>query len=374
MDLIDRLRDLSARILKLLEHVQTEEATKTALVMPFLNALGYNVFDPTEVKPEFTADVGTKKGERVDFALMREGKPIVLIECKPVGSKLDRECGSQLYRYFSVTEARFGVLTDGVLYRFFSDLEEPNKMDSRPFFEFSMLEITEEVAAELKRFSKDSFDLESILATASELKFARGIKRVLAEEWENPSDEFVRLLASRVYSGRMTQSVREHFGQITRRAFGEFISERINERLKSALENVNSAGTPAPPSPSVDDEGSSEDDRIETTPEELEGYYVVKAILRESIPVERIAMRDRKSYCGILLDDNNRKPICRLWFNGPQKYLGLFDDAKVETRHPIADVNDIFKFAEQLKQTVRQYDMAKQSTALSDRGADPSGG
>ncbi len=78
MDFIDRIRDLSTRIPKQLEHIQTEEATKNALIMPFISALGYNVFDPTEVVPEFTADVGIKKGEKVDYAIHLDGKPIML--------------------------------------------------------------------------------------------------------------------------------------------------------------------------------------------------------------------------------------------------------------------------------------------------------
>jgi hypothetical protein len=357
MDLIDRLRELSARIPKLLEHLQTEEATKNALVMPFINALGYNVFDPTEVNPELTADVGTKKGEKVDYAIVRDGKPIILFECKSAGTNLDKECASQLYRYFSVTSARFGVLTDGINYRFFSDLEEPNKMDSRPFFEFSLLDVTDETAAELKKFAKESFDLDVILSTASDLKYTKGIKRILAEEWANPSEEFVRLLTKRVFSGLFTQTVRDQFTQITRRALCEFISEQVHDRLKSALEG----GRPSPPpdpadGTAADGPGSDGDDRVETTAEELEGYYAVKAILRDVVPPERIFVRDRKTYCGILLDDTNRKPICRLWFNGSQKYLGLFDENKAETRQAIDGVNEIFKFAEELKKTVRQYD------------------
>lgn len=356
MDLIDRLRELSARIPKLLEHLGTEEATKNALVMPFINALGYNVFDPTEVNPELTADVGTKKGEKVDYAILRDGKPIILFECKAAGTNLDKECASQLYRYFSVTAARFGVLTDGVNYRFFSDLEEPNKMDSRPFFEFSMLDVTDETAAELKKFAKESFDLDVILSTASELKYTKGIKRILAEEWANPSEEFVRLLTKRVFSGLFTQSVRDQFTQITRRALCEFISEQVHDRLKNALE----VGK-LPASPALSGNGGAEpfkdcEEEFVTSPEELEGYYAVKAILRDVVAPDRIFIRDRKTYCGILLDDNNRKPICRLWFNGSQKYLGLFDENKAETRQAIGGVNEIFKFAEELKRTVRQYD------------------
>ena len=136
MDFIDKIREFASRIPNQLGHIQTEEATKNALVLPFITALGYNVFDPTEVVPEFTADIGTKKGEKVDYAVLKDGKPILLFECKWCGTDLEREHASQLYRYFSVTDGRFGVLTNGIIYRFYSDLEKENKMDEKPFFEF----------------------------------------------------------------------------------------------------------------------------------------------------------------------------------------------------------------------------------------------
>ena len=130
MDLDDRIREVSARVAKRLDSVKTEEGTKTALVLPFItHVLGFNVFDPDEVVPEYTADVGTKKGEKVDYAIIANGIPIMLFECKHYGADLTKEPASQLYRYFSVTAARLGVLTDGVTYRFFSDIDEPNKMD-----------------------------------------------------------------------------------------------------------------------------------------------------------------------------------------------------------------------------------------------------
>ena len=351
MDLIDRLKELSARIPNQLEHLQTEEATKNALVMPFIQALGYDVFNPLEVVPEYTADVGTKRGEKVDYVIMRGEEPIILIECKASTADLDKEHASQLYRYFSVTAARFGLLTNGVVYRFFSDLEEPNKMDSRPFFEFSMLEPTEQVARELRKFARGTFDLDEILNTASDLKYTKGIRKVLAEEWVNPSEELVRLLAGRVYSGRMTQSVRQQFAQITKQAFHEFLSERVNQRLKSAIEGE---GTHAESEPDDDDSDTERD--IVTTEDEWEGYYIVKAILSETIDPRRVFVRDRKRYCAILLDDTNRKPICRLWFNTSQKYLGLYDAEKDETRNPIDDVDDIYRYANQIKGIVARYE------------------
>src|SRR4051794_35249800 len=149
MDFADRIRELSGQILKQSAIIQTEEATKNAMVMPFISALGYNVFDPQEVTPELHADVGLKKGEKVDYAILKDGKPIILFECKWHGADLNKEHASQLYRYFSVTEARFGVLTNGIAYRFYTDLEAQNKMDSKPFFEFNMANYRDQDIEEL---------------------------------------------------------------------------------------------------------------------------------------------------------------------------------------------------------------------------------
>lgn len=356
MDLVDKIRELANRAEKMTGQLTTEEATKNALVMPLIHALGYDVFNPLEVVPEFTADVGTKKGEKVDYAIMSDGKPIILFECKMFGANLDKITPSQLYRYFSVSDARFGVLTDGIHYQIFSDLDAPNRMDARPFLEFRINDISEKTIRELKKFTKDSFDVADILSTASDLKYTKGIKRILVEEWTNPSEEFVKLFASRVYDGRLTQSARDQFAIITKQALHEFVSEMVNKRLKTALATETGSGYDSGPEPEEPVTKQPVDKEIETTEEELEGYHVVKSILREIISPSRIFIRDTQSYCGVLLDDNNRKPICRLLFNGGTKYLGLFDNEKNVTRHAIESVNDIYSFADQLKATIRFYD------------------
>ena len=140
MDFIDQVRALASRVSTAKDSVSTEEATKNAMIMPFIQLLGYDVFNPSEVTPELVADVGTKKGEKVDYAILRDGKPIMLFECKKAGGDLHINHASQLFRYFHVTEARFAVLTNGLTYRFFTDLEKPNKMDEKPFFEFNILD------------------------------------------------------------------------------------------------------------------------------------------------------------------------------------------------------------------------------------------
>lgn len=359
MDFADKITALAAGLPRQLEHIQTEEATKNALVMPFINALGYNVFDPTEVTPELTADVGVKRGEKVDYAILRDGKPIILVEVKCRDYDLNGAHASQLYRYFAVTEARFAVLTNGIQYRFYTDLEEPNRMDSKPFFEFNMLDPKEQSVEELKKFSKSAFDMEQILATASDLKYTKEIKRILSEQIVNPSEQFVRFFASTLYPGRMTQGVRQQFTEIVKRGLQQFISDRISDRLKSALadESVTAsdsaqAGGDEPSQQSADESASQ---GLVTTEEETEAYYVVKAILREVVDVKRVYMRDQRVFCSVLLDDTNRKPICRFWFNSNEKCLGTIGENKQETRHAIGDINDIYQYADELKQAVARY-------------------
>src|SRR5437016_2245422 len=235
MDFIEGLQTISSKISKQKNLIQTEEATKNAFVMPFIAALGYDVFDPAEVVPEFTADVGIKKGEKVDYAIKHDGKIIMLFECKCCNGSLDDSHSSQLYRYFSVTEARIAVLTDGIVYRFYTDIEEPNKIEPKPFMEFNMLDIQEPLVIELKRLTKQAFNLEAILTVASELKYTREIKRILHDQLNAPSEEFVRFLAVQVYSGKLTSAVREQFTGITKKAFAQFIHEPITERLRSAM-------------------------------------------------------------------------------------------------------------------------------------------
>jgi hypothetical protein len=361
MDFIDQLRALAARVSRQIPMIATEEATKNALVMPFINALGYNVFDPGEVTPELNADVGVKKGEKVDYAVLKDGEVVMLFECKSVSTNLDKITPTQLFRYFAVTKARIGVLTNGLVYRFFSDLEEPNKMDTRPFLEFNLLDIEEPVVGELKKLSKSSFDQSAVLEAASELKYTREIKRVLADQLSAPSEDFVRFFIPHVYSGRVTQAVKDQFTPIVQRAFRHFVSDQVNDRLKTALErDLDADSTGGEPSiTGVSSENTDAHEEIETTEAEREAFHIVRAILREVVDPARVVQRDVKSYFGILLDDNNRKPLARLHFNTSQKYIGLFDaGAKKEERVPISRLEDIYALSERLKATVAQYDGA----------------
>lgn len=368
MDFSDKIAALAQRIAKQKDGIETEEATKNAFVMPFLSALGYDVFDPHVVVPEFTADVGVKKGEKVDYAIKLDGKIAMLIECKPCRSSLSTQHMSQLYRYFSVTEARFGILTNGITYWFFSDLEQPNKMDAKPFFEFDMLNYRPAQIEELKKFATANFNLNSILETASDLKYGSLLMREIASEIDTPSDEVMRLLIGRIYDGKLTANVLGKFGPLVNKAMKDTVRELVNQRLSSAMDDTAKIALPpapsdgertATPNPGQETECTTELDDIVTTQEEIDGYHIVRAIVREVVKVERITMRDAKSYCAILLDDNNRKPICRLHLNRGIKYLGVFDADRSEERVRIESLDDIFTHAERLKQTAANYDGTK---------------
>lgn len=358
MDFLESLNSLSAKVRQLAASIQTEEATKTALVMPFIHTvLGYDVFDPSEVVPEYTCDIGTKKGEKIDYAIVKNGEIQILIETKKVGEPLNINHASQLFRYFHVTTARISILTNGRVYKFFTDLDAPNKMDEKPFLELDLLAIDDHAIPELQKLTKSAFDVDSILNAAGELKYVGQIKRVISAQFSQPDDDFVRYFASRIYDGAITQKVRDQFAVLTRKATAQFLNDQVNDRLKLAMSGavMPTAAESVIAEHTRPEESEQPEDRIVTTVEEMEGFHIVKSIIRTVVEAKRIAHRDTQSYFGILLDDNNRKPVTRLHFNRAQKYIGIFDKDKGETRHPISSLDDIYNFSEDLKNTALSY-------------------
>lgn len=347
MDLTARLADLQKRSIEHREYLLTEQAAKTALVMPFIQALGYDVFNPAEVIPEYTADVGTKKGEKVDYAICDEGKVSILVECKPATSELNINHAGQLFRYFSVTDARLAILTNGVIYQFYSDIDNPNKMDDKPFFTFALDHLKSADIRVLEKFTKSGFDIEQIVHEASQLKLQSQIRKALEREFSEPSEEFVRLIASHVHEGRFTSSVVDQYRNLLFSTISGLIRDLVNERLSSALNASKSVDdTPVAPLTSDDD--------IVTTEEEISGYRIVQAIASKIIDPKRITMRDAKSYCAIMIDDNNRKTLARLHFNSiTTKYVGTFTD-KTEQRHLISDITEIYKLSEFLENRIKE--------------------
>lgn len=360
MDFKDAIKQLGDRVEKLKDNILTEEATKNAFIMPFINALGYDVFNPLEVIPEMNCDIGSKKGEKIDYAIIKDGEPIILIECKHWKQNLNLH-DNQLLRYFTVSKAKFGVLTNGIVYRFYTDLKEANIMDEKPFLEVDITDIRDNQIEELKKFHKSYFDVNNIISSASELKYMGELKAIIKEEFANPSHDFVKFFASRVYDGAMRQVVIDQFTPLVKRSLSSHVSDIIAERLKGALDaNQEVQKQEEDTHEEAAIEPTSDKPEIITTEEELESFRIVKSMLRPYVDINRIVYRDTISYFGVLLDDNNRKPICRMRFNGVhKKYFVTIDAEKKEVKHEISSLDDIYNYLEELKATIAMYDGEK---------------
>jgi predicted type IV restriction endonuclease len=359
---VERINVITTKLCAIQAAIVTEEATKNALVMPFISqVLGYDVFDPSEVIPEFVADVGTKKGAKIDYAILKDGAIQILVECKKLNEPLCINHASQLYRYFAVTSARIAILTNGREYQVFTDGDRPNVMDSKPFLVLDILDVDRTLVPEVAKLSKESFDVDSIVSAAEELKYVGQIKRLITSEFKEPSDNLVKLFISRVYEGKATQRVVEQFRNLVTKAYAQFIADQVSDRLNSALgEDSRVVAAPAAestsPATSTSAEGKSDGDGIVTTAEELDGFNIVRAILAKDIDPTRVAYRDAKAYLAILLDDNNRRPLVRLHLNGKSvKFITTFENCKEGERHEITSVVDLYKHADRLLTTLGNY-------------------
>ncbi len=352
MDFKDTIKQLAERIEKLKENILTEEATKNAFIMPFINALGYDVFNPLEVVPEMVCDIASKKGEKIDYAIMKDGEPILLIECKHWQQDLKLH-DNQLMRYFNVSKAKFGLLTNGIIYKFYTDLIDVNKMDEKPFLEVDITNLKETQVEELKKFHKSYFNIENILNTASELKYTGELKSLLSKEFSAPQPDFVRYFAKQVYDGVINAKMLEQFTHLVKRSISSYVNDLISERLNSALKSEEKEQEAQQPIETPTEEES----KIVTTDEEIESFMIIKSILRPVVDIQRVAYRDTQSYFGILLDDNNRKPICRLYLNSQsKKYIITFDESRKECKHEIKSLDDIYQYQDEIRAIIKYYD------------------
>ncbi len=349
MDFKQQLKKLAEKVDANKAFITNEEGTKNAFVMPFLQILGFDVFDHNDVTAEFVADVPMKKGEKVDYALKKGGKPIILVECKKCVERLDKH-GTQLSRYFTFSEARFGILTNGIKYWFFTDVDKSNVMDGYPFFQFDITDHTEVEADFVERFSKTTFDPKAIQNAVSEMVYSREIRTLLHGDLKNPSRDFVKYVADKTFlekqRGRVTDKVMNLYTDLLHKNIPTLIDELIAERL-------------LPKTPQAPDEVDEYGPKIVTTEEELEAYFIVKAICRQKVAANRIVFRDAQSYFAILLDNNRLKTICRLYLNTSKKYFALIDADKKEIKHEILSVDEIFGFSEQLLLAVGQFEKVK---------------
>ncbi len=342
MEFEEKMKEFVERIKKLQNSINTEEATKTSLIMPFFSLLGYDVFNPNEFTPEYTADVGIKKGEKVDYAITLNNVVTILIEAKSVNENLQKH-DSQLFRYFGTTTAKLAILTNGIIYKFYTDLEETNKMDSTPFLEINLLDLKETDINEIKKFCKENFDINTVINAASNLKYESSIKKILTEEFSNPSDDFIKLILNRgIYDGVKTQNVIDKYKPIVKKSITHHINSLINQRLQNALNTSSSDNT------DETIEENETDDGIITTAEELESYYIVKSILSEFIEPDTLYYKDTASYFGILYENKVTKWICRIFLKENVSFIIIPDENKLEIRYEISSITDIYKLKDKL--------------------------
>ena len=340
MDFKEELKNYVKRIENTKDTLQTEEATKMALILPFFQLLGYDVFNTSEFCPEYTADIGIKKGEKVDYAILVAGEPVILVEAKAANKKLDNH-KSQLFRYFVSTPAKFAILTNGIEYRFYSDLDEANKMDKDPFLAVNLLNIKDAQIAQLSKFQKDTFNISDILDSASLLKYVNIFKDYIDQQFQEPADEFIKLLLQPVYKGVKTQNVIERFRPVVAKAMTEYLTEALNEKLQAALETTATTST--------------NDINALKTNEHWEILNIVKEILQNVIDVRKISLKYTSAYIAVLYEKNTRKWICRITLSSAQQNLIIPDGNKNEVRFAINDISDLYNYSEQIIESARRY-------------------
>ena len=349
MDFNEKIKDFISRIEIIKDTLATEEATKTALIMPFFQSLDYDVFNPTEFIPEFTADIGVKKGEKVDYAIIRNGKPIIIIEAKSVTDKLKKH-DTQLMRYFSVTDAKFAILTNGINYKFFTDLEQPNMMDEKPFLEVNLLDIDDNEILQLKKFAKNTFNIETISSTASNLKYIDNINNRLKEELEEPSDDFVRFMINNFYDGVKNKNVVDRFRPIVKKALSQFATDFMNEKIQIAL------GENALTTSNITKNNIEKETSKVLTKEELDALETIREILSDVVNKEDITYKSTKSYFGINYKNNTNNWICRLFLYRKNKMgIHIPNENKESIKYDFDEISDLKEIKDILEEVVKRY-------------------
>lgn len=356
MDFKDLIQQLSEKIAKQQDIIATEEATKNAFVMPVIHALGYDVFDPTEVVPEMDCDIVKNKGDKIDYAIFKDGKPIILIECKHNKQNLDLH-STQLQRYFVASNARFGVLTNGIEWRFYTDIEKQNIMDEKPFLVVNMLEVSNEDIEQLKKFHKSYYNETEILSTANELKYTTEIKAIFLNDIKSPTSPFVEYFVRKVYNGRVSQSVIGQFIPMVKKSISSVINDVISDRLNSAIKNEELQSESK-----QENETGANDSGIVTTQEELDAFEIIKAILAEKFDVSELCYKDFKTYFLIYYANEQYWWVCRLSLKQYSKAI-IFPDKEHSGNYEkvsITSINDLYNVKEKLFEAMQLQIKKKQ--------------
>lgn len=321
MDFVDKISDWQSHAREQIKLIEMdpdpkEEDTKIAVIQPFINkVLGYNTANLNEVKSEVNTDYGSFK---IDYAIFKDGAPIILIECKKCADILDKKYLNQLKTYYpgiKGAKSKFGILTNGIQYQFYTDIQDENILDSKPFFEFNLLNINDSDIKILSYFNK-SEDINNARQIAEELKKRKDLRNKIEELLEDPPKDFVKFMAKQVGVSFVGESVVKEYTSLIRDVIDEYISDKTNKNLNPT--NI-----------------------------ELEGYYIVKTLLKDIECSGKISFKKTDNSIIILYKDSNEKPICNLYLNDIIKYIGLFQK-DVEKKIVINEIDDIYKYSDKI--------------------------
>ena len=297
------VQKLSAQIAERRDHVVNEEMGKQVLIIPFLKVLGFDVYNPLEVRPEYTSDFGKKKGEKVDYAVFKDGTPLMFIEAKALAEDLGSH-DSQLARYFNATpQIRLAILTNGVVYKFFTDLNTTNVMDVNPFLVIDMTDLSLSDIEVLDNFRRDRFETDSLVKYAEELIYTSNINAKLKDLFRNPPDDFIRYLIKDFSDTRITSNVLDRFRPIVKKSISVALLEIMSQNLfpqetpdsdPQAEQNQPLEAAPDNGSPVENSKG------VTTTAEELASLAIVKSLLeRNNRDISEVTAKDTTMYYGI---------------------------------------------------------------------------
>lgn len=311
MGFTDDIAKLSEQVRKRADQVVGEEPTKMALIVPFFSTLGYDVHDPSEVMPEYVADFAIKKAgqfEKVDYALAINGTIVMLVEAKARGQKAEAHDG-QLSRYFNpLVTTKVAVVTNGIEYRFFTDLLEKNVMDKEPFFTFNILEHGSKDIDSLKLFHRDVFDATAIVSHAEEMVHINAMTQLIGNLLRSPSDEFIHFLIGKLgtisakyeVQGKKNSRMIEKFKPIVKKSIQGSLLDLMTSSLSREMEQPVKVEV----EPEIEEEQPQdpEESRIVTTAEEIAAFEKIQAITQTSkIYNFELKYRDTTSYFGINL-------------------------------------------------------------------------
>ncbi|KJR46715.1 hypothetical protein UF75_2898 [Desulfosporosinus sp. I2] len=334
MEFKEELQKLSTQIAERRIHVTNEEMTKQSLILPFIQLLGFDIYNPLEVRPEYIADFGKKKSEKVDYAIFKDSIPVMFFEAKSVNEKLHNH-DAQLCRYFnSAKDVSVGIITNGIEYRFFTDINDTNIMDNKPFFVVNITKLKESEIENLAKFRKDSFNKESLTRCAEELTYASTLDNNIKELLKNPSDEFVRFLLKDFNFQRITSNIVEKFRPIVKQSISNAVLDRVSDGLYRQEVSTN-----IEPNVIIENEF---DDKIKskeiiTTDDDLKSFEYIKVMLAKyGRNVDQLGYKDTQNYFSIYvsnlnnwfikinLESNNKNFVTRIESETLAKYSNGF--------------------------------------------------